>query len=111
MAYMSTSPMLFCDAIITFLSLYQSIPYEAYKGILFLHKDHFFCTQRYLFVPTSSPPFCLSHVIIPSSSPLFSPSLALGKSRGLMGLPPLGGPGKAEDMIRITSLKRFFPFT
>lgn len=31
---------------------------------------------------------------------------AVGKSRGSMGLPPLGLPGKAEDMVRITSLKR-----
>jgi hypothetical protein len=31
---------------------------------------------------------------------------AVRKSRGLMGLPPLGLPGKAEDMVRITSLKR-----
>ena len=26
----------------TFFNLYQSIPYEAYKGILFVHKDPFF---------------------------------------------------------------------
>lgn len=31
---------------------------------------------------------------------------AVRKSRGSMGLPPLGLPGKAEDMVRITSLKR-----
>jgi hypothetical protein len=40
-------------------------PYEAYKRILFVHKDPFFCTQRYLFIPTSSPPFSPSHLIIP----------------------------------------------
>jgi hypothetical protein len=50
---------------ITFLSLYQNNPYEAYKGILFVYKDAFFCTQKYLFVPTSSPPFSPSHLIIP----------------------------------------------
>jgi hypothetical protein len=50
---------------ITFLSLYQSIPYEAYKGILLLHKDSFFCTQRYLFIPTSFSLFSPSHLIIP----------------------------------------------
>jgi hypothetical protein len=52
-------------ACITFLSLYQSIPYEAYKGILFVHKDPHFCTQRYSFVPTSSSPFSPIHLIIP----------------------------------------------
>jgi hypothetical protein len=57
---------------VTFLSLYQSIPYEAYKGILFVHKDPFLCTQRYLFVPPCSPPFSPSHFIIPPSSPLLS---------------------------------------
>ena len=31
---------------------------------------------------------------------------AVRKSRGSMGLPPSGPPGKAEDMVRITSLKR-----
>jgi hypothetical protein len=33
---------------ITFLSLYQSIPYEAYKGILFVHKDPFFWHTKIL---------------------------------------------------------------
>ena len=48
-------------------------PEHGYKGILFVHKDLFFCTQRYLFVPTSSSPFSSSHWSSPSS-PLFSPS-------------------------------------
>ena len=30
---------------ITFLSLYQSIPYEAYKGILFVHRSIFLLTK------------------------------------------------------------------
>jgi hypothetical protein len=62
---------------ITILILYQSTPYEAYEayeGILFVHKDPFFCTQRYLFVPTSSLPFSPRHLIIVPSSPLFCPS-------------------------------------
>jgi hypothetical protein len=58
----------------TFLSLYQSVPYEAYKDPFFAYKDPNFRTQIHLFVPTSSPPFSTSHLIIIPSSLLFSPS-------------------------------------
>jgi hypothetical protein len=47
------------------LTMYLFIPYEAYKGIKFVHKDPLFCTQRYFLVPTSSPPFSPSPLIIP----------------------------------------------
>jgi hypothetical protein len=33
----------FASLIMTFLSLYLFIPYEAYKGIKFVHKDPLFC--------------------------------------------------------------------
>jgi hypothetical protein len=40
---------------ITFLSLYQSIPYEAYKRILFAHKDaYLFLQLLHSFLPHSS---------------------------------------------------------
>ena len=60
--------------VVTFLSMHLLIPYEAYIEILFVYKDPPFCTQRYFLVPTRSFPFSPSNLIIPPSSPLFSPS-------------------------------------